>query len=363
MRLLAFVPKPIGVAPSQRFRLEQWAPHLSAHDVHLTFSVYESPELTRLLYLPRQTVRKALALAHDTWRCRDIVERARGFDGVIVHREISVLGRAYFERQLAKARIPFVYDFDDAIWMRGAGGANGGLSALRFPFGKTVAICSIANGVSAGNPYLADFARRYSPNVDVIPTSIDLDRYPVQQWPKQDPFIISWSGSFSTLHHLEQARAAIEAVARKRVVIVKVICNKPPARPFAGTKTIFIPWKEDGEAEALGDAHVGIMPLPDTAFTRGKCALKALQYMAVGRPVVVSPVGVNSTIVRSNDNGFVVATTPDWIRSLEALADDHSLRTRLGLAARETVERHFSAKIVARAFAQFVKKSVSQERC
>ena len=102
----------------------------------------------------------------------------------------------------------------------------------------------------------------------------------------------------------------------------------------------------------MGDCHVGIMPLPDDEVSRGKCGLKALQCMATGRPVVVSPVGMNSEIVRSGDNGFLAATTDEWVEALTKLAADKQLRARLGRNARATVERGYSAEISAAKFAQ-----------
>jgi glycosyltransferase involved in cell wall biosynthesis len=136
---------------------------------------------------------------------------------------------------------------------------------------------------------------------------------------------------------------------------VKVICNVPPQRPIEGAENVFTPWSEQGEAEEIGASHVGIMPLSDNEVTRGKCGLKALQCMATGRPVVVSPVGVNSQIVEHGRNGFLAATDSEMVEALRRLWLDAGLRARLGKAARRTVEQGYSAEIGAARMAAVIR--------
>ncbi len=357
--LLVLVAKPVGLAPGQRFRLEQWAPHLAAdHGISLTFHPYESPALTEALYQPGK-LKKAWWLAYDTARRAEVLRMARDYDGVVIFREASTLGPAIYERALAKMGGPIIYDFDDAIWLPAAGTVNGVFSQLRFQR-KTSTICSLATCVSAGSPHLAEYAQKRSARVFVVPTSIELNDYAVRPEPEaDDPFVIGWSGSFSTLIHLERARAPIEALARRRRVVVRVVCNKEPERPFAGAETVFVKWQEAGEAEELARVHVGIMPLPDDEFARGKCGLKALQYMATGRPVVVSPVGVNTTIVRHGENGLVADHDADWVEALDRLARSKDERAKMGRAARVTVEEGYSATIAAAKFADVVRVALA----
>jgi glycosyltransferase involved in cell wall biosynthesis len=361
IRLLALVPKPPGVSPGQRFRLEQWAPRLEAsHGIHLDFVPFESPRLTEILYSPGHHVEKAVWMLRDTARRRSVVADARDYDGVVIYRETALLGPAVYERLLARASVPFFFDFDDAIWIPAVGSANGVFSRLRF-VGKTATICRLASAVVVGNEYLASYARRYSDSVFVVPTSIDMDRYPVQPaLPPDAPFTVVWSGSLSTLIHLEQARAPLEALGKRRKVTLRLIGNEPLSRPFAGIETQFVPWREEGEALALGAGHVGIMPLPDDPFARGKCGLKGLQYMAVGLPVVLSPVGVNVDIVQDGQNGLHASSVDDWVHALERLAESPELRRRLGAAGRRTVEERYSAESSAGAFADVIHRTLTQ---
>jgi glycosyltransferase involved in cell wall biosynthesis len=359
IRLLALVQKPEGLSPGQRFRLEQWAPLLRReHGIDIEFAVFESPRLTKVLYLPGHHAEKAALLIKDTWRRRLAYRRARDFDAVVIYREAASLGPAIYERLLARAGIPIIYDFDDAIWIPGAGSVNGIFSHLRFQ-AKTGTICRLSRAVVVGNEYLASYARRYTDRVHVVPTSIDLGTYPVQPEAASDgKLVIAWSGSLATLIHLDAARPAIEKLAKRRKVEVRVICNAAPKRGFEGAETTFVPWKGDEEAKAIGASHVGIMPLPDDQFARGKCGLKALQYMATGRPVVLSPVGVNTEIVRSGDNGILAASVDEWVDALDRLGSSPELRVRLGAAGRKTVEERYSSTAVAAQFANVVRTTL-----
>ncbi|MGC4079576.1 MAG: glycosyltransferase family 4 protein [Rubrivivax sp.] len=371
IRLLVLVPKPTGLSPGQRFRLEQWAPMLARrHGIHLDFVPFESPRLTRILYEPGKRAQKAMYVALDMWRRRGVVRHSNDYDGVVVHREGALAGPALFERLIVKRGVPLFYDFDDAIWVSSTRAhsnvstPNGIFSHLHF-FGKTSTICKLATAVTVGNEYLAEYARQYNPNVHIVPTSIDLDTYAVQPEPPSsavdDAFVIGWSGSTHTLHSLEVCRSAIERFGKGRRVVLRVICNRPLARPFANVENLFIPWREEGEAREVGACHVGIMPLKTDEFSRGKCGLKALQFMATGRPVVVTPVGVNTEIVQHGENGFIAGDDDAWVDALEKLSAAPDVRRTMGSAARRTVEQGYSSEVVAAKFARAVRQGIGRE--
>ena len=357
-RLLCLVPKPAGLSPGQRFRLEQWAPVLAAkHDVALDFLPFESPALTRVLYERGHVPAKAAWVLWDFARRAAAVVRARGYDAVVVYREAALLGPAIWERALRAFGVPLVFDFDDAIWLPQIG-QNGVFSHLHF-FGKTKTLCRIASGVSAGNGYLADFARTVNAGATfVVPTTIDVADYPVlPESSRRDALVVVWSGSTHTLVHFEAARVALERFAQKHALTIRVICNKPPQRPVAGAENQFVEWKPGVEAAAIADAHVGVMPLPDDDFARGKCGLKALQYMATGRPAIVSPVGMNADLVTHAQNGWIAGTDDAWVAALEE-ARDAATRARLGTAARSTVEQGYTREQGAAKFARVVRHAL-----
>jgi glycosyltransferase involved in cell wall biosynthesis len=363
IRLLALVNKAVGTSPGQRYRLEQWAPHLARdHGIDIDFLPFESPPLTRVLYQKGHYAKKAAFVLYDFVRRAGALAKARKYDGVVVFREASLIGPAVYERLISATGKPVIFDFDDAIWsslqVKSSAARNGPFARLHF-FGKTDAICRLAAAVTPGNEYLADYARKRNTNVTVVPTSIELGEYPVQpELPYEDPLVVCWTGSTSTLAHFEFARPALEKLAAQRRLEVKVICSEPPSQPIAGATNAFIPWRAETESQDVGACHAGIMPLPDDEVTRGKCGLKALQYMACGRPVVISPVGMNVDLIENGVNGFLASKTDDFVAALTKLADDPGLRRRIGEEARRTVEERYSAERVAAVFAGAVRGAI-----
>lgn len=345
----------MGMSPSQRYRFEQWAPHLKrTHGIALEFAPFESQALADLLYEPGHVAAKALWTLRDFARRSAVLARAREFDAIVIHREAALIGPAFYERLLAWTDKPIIYDFDDAIWSHAQERVNGPFSRLHF-FSKTSSICRLASAVTTGNDLLASYARERNGSVFVIPSTIDLTEYPPMPESADDSkFTICWTGSNSTLVHFDTARPALEKLASRMPLAVKIICNRPPERPIAGAEMRFVPWSAAREAHDVGECHVGIMPLPDNEVTRGKCAMKALQFMATGRPVVISPVGVNAQIVRSGHNGFLADTDDSWVAALERLASDPALRAKLGRNARKTVERGYTAEQSAAKFASVI---------
>lgn len=356
-RVLAFVQKPVGRSPGQRFRLEQWAPYLrSQHGIHLDFCAFESDELSAALDTPANVVRKATFMLRDFWRRREHVRLARDYDAAVVFREASLFGPALYERVLARSAVPYILDFDDAIWMANPPGAgkNGVFARLKFPE-KTATIARLAGAVTVGNEFLASWARHHNPNVHVVPTSIELAKYSVQpELAIDDPFVIGWMGSFSTLRYLATLRNAIARFGKTRRTELLVICDRPLEPAVEGVPTRFVPWHADKEAEHIGMMHVGVMPLTDEPFARGKCGCKALQYMAAGRPSVIAPVGVNVDIVKHGENGLLATTDDEWVRAFEELAASRDLRRAIAVAGRKTVVERFSAEASANAFAAAV---------
>lgn len=319
----------------------------------MDFAPFESQELAALFETPGRRGRKLLLALRDSarrWMRRHDTDR---YDAVVVVREATMLGGAFVERAIAAKGIPLIYDFDDAIFLSSPDGAHFSTLLLRTPW-KVATICKLARAVTVGNDYLAAFARRHNDNVHLVRTSIDLERFPLLPVREESaPFTVMWIGSKSTLQYLDTVRPALAALASRVPTRLRVVCNARP-RPFEGIDVDFVPWSAATEVSALADGDVGIMPLPDTDTSRGKCALKALQYMAVGRPAVVSPVGMNRAVIRHNENGLLAGDTDAWVTQLERLARDPALRRRLAAAGRRTVETGYTAEHSARAFARVV---------
>ncbi len=228
-----------------------------------------------------------------------------------------------------------VFSFDDAIFCR-SDGTPSPKRARRFA--ATVAVCDL---VWAGNRYLADEARRFSDRVQVMPTALDVARYRVEAKPPETTFDLVWIGSRATRRHLVTVLPALERAARQIPGLrLKIVADF--TLECSGLEVVAVPWSPRAEVEELASAHVGLAPLPDNAYTRGKCGLKVLQYMAAGLPVVSSPTGANAEMVEHGVTGLLAEQEADWVEALAALHRDPALRRRMGRAGRARCKAHYA---------------------
>src|SRR6266850_279307 len=344
MRVLAIVPSLYDTSPGQRYRLEQWEPLLKERDVEITYEPFEDEELHSLLYKPGMMGRKLQLVARGLRRRLSLVRRAKNYDVVYIFREAALLGPPVFEKLIHRTGVPIVFDFDDAIFVSYRSPSNGYLSYLKFAT-KTKTICRIASHVMVGNPYLADYARQVNDQVTIVPTTIDTDKYKEATKKESRPPVIGWTGSYSTVQHLDTLRGALRRLAALEPFRLRVIGT--PAYKLDTIEVEAIPWRAKTELEDLSAIDIGVMPLPNDAWSKGKCALKALQFMALGIPTVCSPVGVNTAVIQDDKNGFIAGSEDEWVEKLSRLLRSAALRERLGRAGRTTVEQGYSAKIQA----------------
>ncbi len=259
--------------------------------------------------------------------------------GIAKQAEVVVILRKTFSlsflRLLRLCSKNLVFDLDDAVFCR----SDGKLSKSRqMSFEKVTSICK---QVWAGNLYLAEMAGRYNESVKIIPTSLNYRKYLLELEKNSDYFDLVWIGSRSTQKYLKECLPVLESVAENipnlRLKIVADF-NLPTKR----LKTLAVPWSDNVEAEALASAHVGIAPMSDDPWTKGKCGLKVLQYMAAGLPVVSSPAGVNREIVQEGITGFFAENPDDWQKAIDRLFYDSDLRNAMGKAGQKRIIEHFS---------------------
>ncbi len=263
-------------------------------------------------------------------RWRDVASAAR-FDSVFVNRDLAGPG-LFYQRRLLRRNPRVVFDFDDAIFI----GRNE--AAVRW-------MCEQSAWVTPGNRYLAEFVGRYTDRCTVIPTVIDTEEYrPSSEGASPVPRV-GWSGSDQSIRVTLFPFLPLMAEIQRRVDFeLVVITNTRPEIETPGLKWSFLPWTAETEVAGLRSLDVGLMPLADDAFQRGKCGLKALQYMAVGRPVVASPVGVNAEIVQNGKTGFHAVTEADWMSAIQSLASSSERRSEMGAAGRKRCEESYSVR-------------------
>ena len=328
-------------APNQRFRFEQYLGYLKLEgiDCELSYLIDESDDA--FLYGKGNYWKKWQFIKRCNKKRREDLKRLHEFDLVFVVREALMTGSTRFEKAVSAMNIPMVFDFDDSIWLMNVSKANRYFSFLKKP-SKTREIISLANMVFAGNKYLADYAMAFNKRTYVVPTTIDTDEYTPIERNENAKVVIGWSGSITTIQHFEFAVPFLTRIKEEfgDSVAFKVIGDGNFRHEELGIKGVS--WQKETELEDLCSFDIGIMPLPDDEWAKGKCGLKGLQYMALAIPTIMSPVGVNSEIIEHGVNGFLASSENDWIECLSLLIRNAELRKKLGHASRATVLERYS---------------------
>lgn len=348
-----------GRSPTQRFRFEQYFGHLERNGVKCVLAPIVGEADDRILYTPGNLRRKALFVWRSVAKRSADVARLKDFDLVYVSREALMSRSTFFERACKTSGIPMVYDFDDSIWLPNVSEANRRWNWVKDP-NKTSRIIALADLVIAGNPYLADYARRFNPRVEIVPTTIDTDEYLPRLWRPDGPVVIGWSGSLTTIAHFKLAVPALKRLKAKygERIAFRVVGDGNFRQEELGIHGL--PWSKESELDDLRAMDIGIMPLEDDPWARGKCGLKGLQYMALGIPALMSPVGVNNQIIQPGMNGFLPEDEDQWVEQLSRLVDDADLRQRIGEAGRETVVQRYSTAAWQHRYLQLFQQLLKQ---
>ena len=263
-------------------------------------------------------------------------------DVAFVQRHADMLPTVALERAISSGR-RLVLDVDDAIWLEGRIAGGHPLARLKRGESRVRWLAERAGRVLAGNEILAERLGRWSPRVTVVPSLVDVHAAAVRRHEDSEGVTLGWIGSGTTARYLAGATESLErfaeVVAPRPVTLLAVGGSAPRPR---GVHVVEKAWNEQTEREALMTMDIGLMPLPDTPWTRGKCAYKALQYMAAGVPVVADDVGVTGRVVGSG--GVVAEGRDEWVDALSMLAGDRDARARLGAAGREHVTENYSVR-------------------
>jgi len=333
-------------SPSQRFRFEQYMDYLKQHGYDYHFSYLISERDDKIFYQPGNFFNKARIFMTSVYkRWKDVIdENIRHYDIVFIQREAFMTGSSFFERRFKKSKAKIIFDFDDAIWHKDVSEANRTFSWLKNP-GKTVTIIALSDLVFAGNNYLAAFARQFNENVVIIPTTLDTDYHvPANKSSEKKSLCIGWTGSITTIKHFELAAPVLKTLKEKYgdKIYFKVIGDSSYSNEALGITGVA--WSHENEIGELHEIDIGIMPLPDDEWSKGKCGFKALQYMSLEIPAVISPVGVNTEIVSDGENGFLASGKDEWVEKISRLVDSPELRKAMGKKARQTVIERYSVQ-------------------
>jgi len=340
MRVL-FLTQTSEFGPSSRYRVYQYLDFLKREGVrckvipaissnHYTKVYYTTRLINKLPYFGLVLLKRLIELT-----------RIGRSDIVFLQKEILPQAYPLIEELIKKLNRKLVFDFDDAIFL-----LPPKTRSLLYNFRYKNAIPRIlmmSDCVIAGNGYLKEYALRFNRNVEVIPTSIDTEKYFVKKKEKKDKINIGWIGSKTAIFYLNRLRNMFRILANRYNVCLSAI--GADEYRVNGVETVARPWRLEREISDLQDFDIGVAPLVNDEWALGKCGSKLLQYMGVGIPVVASRVGINREIIQDGVNGFLADSEEEWIEKLSQLIKDESLRERLGSMGRKTVEERYSVKV------------------
>ena len=322
-----------AMGSSSRYRLIQYAPlfRKEGHTVEIQ-ELLDERYLTQLYEKRRRNWRSVIS---GYAKRVASFSRLSKFDVVICEQEMLPFFPSLVEK-FAMSRHPrFVLDYDDGAYVK----------YERWPILRTriPRLMAAAHTVVVGNSHLATYARRYSNRVHIVPTVVDMSRYVVEVDEADSEIIrLVWIGMPINAEYLRLVLPAIMRLQQEYPKVRLRLIGAGDRIPVGGLDVELFDWSEETEVKLLVESDIGIMPLPDTEFSRGKCGLKLIQYMALGLPVVASPVGENNEIVGENECGFLASSEDEWFVKLEALICSAELRKRLGDAGRQKAKAFYS---------------------
>lgn len=322
---------------SARYRAYQFVPFLE----EAGFAVEAAPPRWRRTGLMRFFARRTEE--------SELLAKAAAAEVVVIQKRLLSRG---FIRRLTAAGTPYVFDFDDAIFTS-ARGPRSLPTQLRVIARLTSTLRGAACAI-AGNEYLAEYARAFARRVDVLPTSVDVRRYAVKDSYATPSLDLGWVGSQVTFPYLNLLQPVLSRLSAQLPGLrLTVVADQDYAMPGVSVRNVR--WNEDTEAATISSFDIGLMPLDDSPWTRGKCSLKALQYMAAGVPAVCSAVGANLDILENGMDGFLCTTHDEWRDTILRLAADPELRRAVGRRGRAKVERSYSVERTAPKFIELIR--------
>ena len=332
--------------PSSRYRFYQFLPYLNGEQ--LTCEV--SPLLDDAYLASKYTKQKPSIIRLFMAYIKRLVKlsKVKHYDLIFVEKEILPYCFALPERYLSWVKIPYVVDYDDAQFHRYDISTN---KLVYYLFKNKIAtVMNLANAVVVGNQYLADYAKQAQAKIiHEVPTVIDLEKYPeepkyVTHSQQDNVLTVGWIGSPGSIDFLLAFTDMFKEICASGDIKLKLVGSGDVEMP--GVPVEIIPWSEETEVDDILTFDVGIMPLPDWPWTRGKCGFKLIQYMTCYLPVIASPVGVNSVIVDHGVNGYLASTQQEWFEALNDLKNDPQKRNDFGFSGRKKIEQNYSLQAI-----------------
>ncbi len=344
-KIVFLFPYPISYAPSQRFRFEQYFSILKINNVNCIAFSFLSENAWKVYHQKGNLLLKLFFINISFFKRFFHLFSVIDAKYVFIHREMTPIGPPIFEFIIAKIFCKkIIYDFDDAIWLENYNENNKVFQKLKF-YSKVNKIIKWSYKVSVGNDYLAEYARQYNSNIVIIPTTIDTENYHNSDLYKVEKFekiTIGWTGTATTNKYLDFLVPILKKLEEKHNFYFNVISNVNPNLEIKNFK--FTKWSKESEIEDLLKFDLGVMPLTEDIWAKGKCGFKALQYMSLGIPAIVSPVGVNVKIVDHLKNGFLASTPEEWYNYLDEFLENQLNYNQMSIESRRKIELFYSVE-------------------
>ncbi len=360
IRVCALTLYPYNTTPGQRFRIEQWEPFLKDENIEIDYYSFADEKLIKTMPQAGKFFSKVNVLTQALFRRISHFSVLPKYDAIYIYRAAAMIGPAFLERLIKLYRRPIIFDFDDAIFMTHTAESNKFLGWTKFA-GKTATICRLSSSVIVGNSFLAEYAAKYNQSVIIIPSSVDIEKYqPRPHLPQKGKIKIGWTGSATSQTYLEYFAPMLRKLMERRNDIeLHIHSDREPDLP--GIFYQWHRWFPETEVDIISSFDIGIMPMPNNRWSRGKCAMKALLYMSLGISTICSGIGVNREVIKHGKNGFLADTTEEWLNAFDALIDNEALRKQFGDEARKTVVEYYSMKQCAKQFAEVIKENVQTQ--
>jgi len=340
MKILFLVPY-CSEGASNRYRVEQYLPYLKEANIDYTISPFVFNKFYKIIYLKGKYHKKIFYFIIAFFRRLKDVFRLHKYDVVFIHREACPLGPPVFEWIVHLLGKPIIFDFDDSIFLQNFNPTNSFYRFLKFP-SKIKTIIKMSSKVIVANGFLEEYARKFNKAVYVLPTPINTKKFFVAKR-ISDQLTIGWVGSPTTAPYLQIIFNVMKILSNKYDFILKIIGGDQKIN-IPGVKVENHGWQLEREVKDFQDIDIGLYPLPDNLWVRGKAGFKAIQYMSAGVPVVASSVGMIKEIVQDKVTGFLASSEMEWIDKISALIENPELRRKIGLAGRKVVEDKFSVR-------------------
>jgi glycosyltransferase involved in cell wall biosynthesis len=346
-----------SLGASSRFRLYQYLPYLKSNGCEVAVHPLLGDDYIHYLY-DKTPFPISQLLRNYLSRIGHLLLKHK-YDLIWLQQEAFPWVPSWFEEILLKSDTPIVVDHDDAFFHRYDMHKS---ELVRYVLGKKIdRIMFASDSVVAGNEYLAERANKAGcKNIFILPTVVDTNLYKQNFQPVQSKFTIGWLGSPHTAKYLSMLIVPLKKILEDGETCLRIVGSK--GFSFEDIPAEFIEWSEQTEVENIQSFNVGLMPLLDSPWERGKCGFKLIQYMACGIPVIASPVGVNSKIVQHGMNGFLAQSSEEWVHYLRMLKQDKELREKFGLAGRMLVEEKYSLHVTAPQLLNIFKSAIKDKR-